>query len=719
MRHRGSNKMKRFGAATSIIALAAFGTITATAQEATDSDSSDEAERSRVLGTVTVTAEKKEANLQDTAVSVTAFSGEQLTALGFVNSTDVLVQTPGLEAGGFGGGAIQSYSIRGVGQNDFAPHQEAPIALYIDEVYQISNVSTRFTTFDIDRAEVLRGPQGTLFGRNSTGGLVHYITAKPTQDFGGFLDVTVGEEGRLRFEGAVGGGLSDNVAFRLSAIDYQTDGLIEQATVPNTRRDDFSAVRAQLLLDPTENLSVLLKAQYGTEDGSPGGYNFSLPAGSATDFFGYADADGDPFTAEDDFASFKTNDTWDFTGTVNWDLSDSLSLTSVTNFQNIEDSYAEDADVSPTSLFNYGQNSDIEQFSQELRLNIEGDNHSSVFGVYYLDADGTFVVEESGDVFFGPGAVFSIFSTLDTQAWAVFGQTEFDISERASLVLGGRFNSDEKDFTLESADFGFPAFADTLKEEEFSWKAQLNFDATEDVLLYAGVSRGIKSGGFNIPLTPVTTDELQFDGEKLTSYEAGIKATIGNYSRVNAAVFYYDYEDYQAYNIDPFFNTLLFNAEAELNGAEIEWVSSPVDGLDLLLGASYIDAEVTDIPTALAPSGTERPALTPELTFNGLVRYGVPAFGGEVAGQIDFNWKDDHKFNLITSPSVLEDSYGVLNARVSYTSGNDAWTAAVFVKNLTDEDYRTFGVDGTGFFGSNEDVRGEQQWFGANLRINF
>lgn len=710
-----SNVLKLTTSAAGILALSAVCGLPSVAQE----EASDGERDARVLGTVTVTAQKKEENLQDVAVSVTAYSGEQLSALGFNNSVDLLVQTPGLEATGFGGGAVQSFSIRGVGQNDFAAHQEAPIALYVDEVYQISNVSTRFSVFDIERAEVLRGPQGTLFGRNSTGGLVHYITAKPTQEFEGFVDVTLGEDGRQRFEGAIGGGLSDNAAFRLSVLDNSSDGLIEQATVPNTRREDFTAFRGQLALDLTPDLSVLFKAQYGEEDGAPNGYSYAAAEGLPTNFFGFSDPDGDPFTGVEDFESKKINETTDYTATVNWNLGTGVSLTSVTSVQNIEDNYSEDADVSPDSLFNYEQFVDIDQFSQEVRLNFEGERHSSVIGVYYLDAEGDFRVEESGDIFFGPGAIFGIDFTLDTQAYALFAQTDFDLTDQLSVTLGGRFNSDEKDFYLQAPDFGFAGFSDTLEEEEFSWKAQLNYNFTDDVLGYAGISRGIKSGGFNVPLTPVSSDGIQFDGEKLTAYEAGIKSTIGDYTRVNASVFYYDYEDYQAFTIDPFFNSLLFNAAAELSGAEIEFVASPVEGMDLLLGASYIDSEVTDIPTALVPSGESRAALTPEFTLNGLVRYEKPAFGGSLSGQIDFNWKDDHTFNLVPSNPVMEDSYGLVNARIAYTSGNGNWTFAVFGKNLADTEYRNFAVDSEAFFGSNEDIKGEPQWFGANLRFEF
>lgn len=679
---------------------------------------------------IIVTAQKRDQDLQDVGISVTAYSGDQLRTLGFTNSVDLIAQTPGLEASGYGGGALNSFVIRGVGQNDFAANQEAPVALYIDETYQSSNVTTRFSLFDIERAEVLRGPQGTLFGRNSTGGLVHYITVRPSEDWNGFVDVTIGEQGRRRIEAAVGGGVSEGVAFRVSVNDNHNDGLLENDIGPNAMRVNDTTLRAQVLFEPVSDLSVLLKAQFGKEEDAAGGYSLGIPSYNATDFFGNVDADGDPFTISNDFASFKNTQVSDLTANISWDLG-GATLTSVTNFQDIESSYGEDADASPTSAFNYRQAADINQFSQEVRVNFEGARHRSVVGVYYLSIDGDYQTEQLGDVFFGPD-VFSTFATQETKTFALFAQTEFDITEALMLTLGGRYNHDKKDYSLESADFGFPLFTDTLKEDDFSGKVQLDYRVSDGMLLYAGVSRGIKSGGFNLPLTPLAAGDLPYSGETLMAYEIGAKTRLGEAARLNASVYYYDYDDYQAYNIDANFNTLLFNANGEYYGGEVEFAASPVEGLDVLLGAAYIHTKVTDLPTDFNtldpitflpaqnfPTGEERAPLAPEFSFNGLVRYARPAFGGEASVQADFSWRDEQKFNLATSEAATEDAYGVLNLRIGYDSGDGHWSASLFAKNVTDTRYRTFGVDGSLFFGSSEDVFGEKRWYGGNVRFAF
>ena len=688
--------------------------------------------QAQLLEEVVVTAQKREQSLQDVGISVTAFSGEQMTKLGFIESNDLVAQTPGLEVSGFGGGALASFNIRGVGQNDFTANQEAPVATYIDEAYQASNITTRFALFDLERSEVLRGPQGTLFGRNSTGGLVHFITAKPSQQNEGFVDVTLGEEARRRVEAAIGGGLTDTVAGRLSMVYNENNGLLENDIGPDAGEADDWAVRGQLSFDPSDDLSILLKAQYADEDGAPNGWSFGLPSFNATDFFGYVDADGDPFTISSNFDFYQTTEVLNLYANISWDVGN-FTITSVTDYQDIEHSYSEDADASPADVYNYVQGVEIDQISQEIRVNWEGERHRSVVGFYYLNIDGDFFTDQSGSAFFGP-LVLTVNAAQETTTFAFFGQTEFDFTDKLSLIAGIRYTDDDKDYTLVSADFGFPAFDNNLSENDISAKVHLNYRVNEDWLLYGGWNRGIKSGGFNFPLTPdpTATATLPYGGEVLNAYEIGFKASLSDTTRLNVSGYYYDYNDYQAYNIDPFFNTLLFNADAEFYGAEVELYMNPVEGLDVIFGASFIDTEVTGLPTDFNtldpitfapaqnyPTGKEDAPLAPDVTINGLVRYTWSAFGGEVALQGDFRWVDDHKFNLAVSELASEGDYVVLNARLDYTTSDERWNAAVFVNNLTDEEYRTFGVDASLFFGSSEDVYGPQRWVGGSIRYNF
>lgn len=670
---------------------------------------------------IVVTAQKREQNLQEVGIAVTAYSGDQLRSLGFTNSIDLIAQTPGLEASGYGGGAITSFVVRGVGQNDFTPNQEAPVALYIDGAYQSSNVTNLFSLFDIERAEILRGPQGTLYGRNATGGLVHYITTKPSQELEGYLDLTAGEQGRVKVEAAVGGALSEKVSGRVSFNMNRDNGLLENDLNENTMRQKNVAVRAQLLIDPTEDVSILLKAQYGEENGSPGGYSTDLPSGSTTDFFGNPSSasDGDPYTISNDYESFSKTDVLDLSANVEADIGNGIVLTSLTNYQDINAGYGEDTDSSASSAYHYTQQADIKQFSQELRVSIDGEGYSAVIGGYFLNIDGGFSIDQFGDIYFGPGTVFNINADQKTSTYAIFGQVEYALSDLLSLTVGLRYNYDKKEYVLTAPDYGFATFNGKFSDSDWSGKIQLDYQASENVLVYAGVNRGIKSGGYNLPLTPADPSVLEYGGEVLTSIEGGVKSSLGERTRLNISAYYYDYNDYQAYNIDPYFNALIFNAEAKMHGGEIELTTSPVDGLDILLGMSYVDTEVSGLPVLLYPGGTSEAALSPKLTFNGLVRYAWPLFDGEASVQGDFSWRDDHTFNLAVSDPVVEGSYGVINLRLGYTSSNEVWSASVFVKNLTNTRYRRFAVDGTAFFGTFENILGDKRWFGGNVRFNF
>jgi iron complex outermembrane recepter protein len=689
------------------------------------------AEQSSLMEEIIVTAQKRAESMQNVAISLAAFSGEKMAQLGITNATDIVTQVPGLKVSGSGGGAINTFSIRGVTQNDFAASQEAPVAVYVDEGYISLNSITNFSLFDLERVEVLRGPQGTLFGRNATGGLVHYITSKPSSEADGYVDLQLGEQGRTRLEGAIGGGLSETFSGRLAGVYEENDGLLENDIGPNTMRRDNYAVRGQLLFEPSSDLKLLLKAQYSEEDAARGGYTHQVALDgdfvsdpNATDFFGYRDADGDPFTISQDFDGYSTSEVTELVGRADWTRGD-YTLTSLTNFQDITDTYGEDADVSPNDVYNYEQANDVTQWSQEFRLAWETERTRNIIGLYYLSIDGDYGTRQTGDVFFGTGAGYPagtaelVNGQQETETWAVFGQTDINLAEQWTLTIGARFNDDSKDFRYESTDIYFLqggdfSFNDSLSETDWSGKLQVSYRPKDAWLLYAGVSRGIKSGGFNLPLFPIAADDFRYDGETLISYEVGMKTDLSERLRFNASAFFYDYSDYQAYSFDGF-ATFLFNANAETMGAELELQANPIDGLDIMLGLALLDAEVTDVPGTISATGKETPALSPDVSFNALVRYEWPALGGFLAVQADYGWQDDQNFNLIYTPVVREDAYGLTNARLTYTSESRAWTASVWVKNLTDEKYRTYAFDTTAFFGAIENVPGPQRWFGGGV----
>ena len=560
---------------------------------------------------------------------------------------------------------------------------------------------------------------------------MQYVTRKPSQEAEGYVDLQLGEDGRQRAEAAVGGGLGSSVSGRLSAVREKDDGLIRNDIGPNTMEADNYALRGQLLIEASPDVDVLLKAQYGKENGTRGGYAHHVAFNgafaknpNATDFFGYRDADGDPFTVSQDFDGYYSAEVKDLLARVEWRTGD-ITVTSVSNYQDIEHGYGEDADVSPNDIYNYEAANDVSQFSQEFRLAWDTDSMRNVIGAYYLRIDGNHDTRQTGDAYFGTGVGYPAgtaeltMTDQETETWAIFGQTDIDLAELWTLTLGGRVNRDSKDFDffstdiyfLQGGDFGYQ---DSFSDTDWSAKAQLNYRPTDGWLLYAGVSRGIKSGGFNQPLFPIAASDFPFKGETLVSFEVGMKADLTDTMRLNASAFYYDYSDYQAYSFDGF-ATFLFNADAESYGAEFEFIANPVEGLDIMLGLAWLDTEATDVPATISATGKETPPLSPDFSFNSLIRYEWPALGGTLNVQLDYVWQDDPNFTLIYTPVVEEKAYGIANLRLGYASPDDTWSAAVWVKNVGDEDYRTYSFDTTAFFGSTEDVPGLERWFGGGV----
>jgi iron complex outermembrane recepter protein len=722
-----------------------------------------------LLDEIVVTAQKREQNLQDVGIAVTAFTGDQLKDLGFSDAISVVAQTPGLAVARPGSGAINIFSIRGVTQADFAANQEGPVAVYVDEAYVSQNTVSNFTMFDLERVEVLRGPQGTLFGRNATGGLVQYVTVKPSQERSAFIEAQVGSQGRRRIEAAAGGGLADGVAVRVAGVWNESDGLMKNRIGPDGQAADDWAARLQLLFEPNEDLSILLKGEIGKDDSARGSYAHRVGFGGAftpapaTDFFGYRNPDeGDLWAGDWDFDGFNEADVSHLTARLNWRLG-AFDLSYVGDYQDIKHRYGEDSEGSPANVFNYTQVTDVQQWSQELRLSWRGERTRAVGGLFLLNIDGDFDQDslvfgqedfDWANAFYGipePGG-YNLVTAFqqETKTVAAFGQVEFDLTDQMMLTVGGRWTRDKKDYAFTQAWTGADGlyvffenagpgtvpyfdYSDSFSKSDWSGKAQLDYRPNDDLLIYGSVNRGIKSGGFNAPVDasgllagnefgqfiPFAQDDaaMRYDGEVLTTVEAGFKSTLlGGRARLNAAAFYYDYNDYQIYNLVGL-TQIVFNSDGRMWGGEVELVASPTDGLDLMLGVSLLDSSV-DLPPGIRLDGGLKSdsALAPKWTFNGLARYEWPAFGdGRFNVQTDFFWKDSQIFNLSNTPVVREGSYLVANASIGYTGASGAWYASAFVKNLFDKEYREYAFDLTGGFGNVASNGGPERWYGVTL----
>ncbi|MCZ4339975.1 TonB-dependent receptor [Sphingomonadaceae bacterium G21617-S1] len=692
------------------------------------------------LGEIVVTAQKREQNIQQVSLAISALGREALADLGRQDMAALATKLPSLQVLAFSP-TLTVFNIRGVSQNDFADTQEAPIAFYNDEVYVSALGAIAGQTYDLERVEMLRGPQGTLFGRNATGGLVQIVSAKPTRDLSGFLTVTGGSYGQVATEGAISGPLSDALRARLSFTTEHRGGYIKNSVGKDIGNARFYAGRFQLAGDVGAGGSFNLKIQGMRNDNERNGGLYSHRTAVANadglgeyvgrnenpfatcpgcDMFGYVQAGTNPFRVAFNGPNNFSRTYWSATLRYEQDLG-AATLTSISDYQYLRKRYGEDADMSPASIFRYPTAQNLDQYSQELRLSGNSDTLNWVLGGYAIKivSKNNYNTDLSA---IGLDEVYG--GRLETVSFAGFGQVEYSISDQLSLVGGLRYSADRKtvdfshsengtvDFTFNRASVGKLA---RQKFDDYSGKVGVNFKPDEDTLIYASVNRGIKGGGFGTPaFNPGDLTTIPFKEEVLTDYEAGVKLTLGRSTHLNLAAFYYDYKDYQAFEL---VNIALAvrNKDAMIKGAELEFNTRPADGLYLSAFATYLDSKVKDV---VLPSGRitdTRMPQAPKLSVGGLVRYEVPLGDGSLALQTDWKYDGAQYFSTFNAPVDRQAGRIVGNARATYAFADRRWEVAAFVTNLTDKEYKLYNLDLSGPFGFTQQTYARPRWFGASV----
>jgi iron complex outermembrane receptor protein len=689
-----------------------------------------------VLEEIIVTAQKREQSLQETAVSITAFSGEALRQLNLTNSVDVASQTPNFSIGTpVGAGNNPSIVLRGVGLNDFNDNNESNIAVYVDEIYQSAMAGLTFQLFDVERVEVLRGPQGTLYGRNATGGLVHYVTKRPTSDFDLYGDLTFGSYSQVKFEGAVGGG-SETVMARLSVATNQADGYVDNRVGKDPNDADNIALRGQVLFQLSEQWSVLLNAHYSDSDALAAAYQHEGTAGDGFDFFGYQDTDGDAWAGDyDRTGPLKIENKGGFFD-LNWQ-GDNFGMKWITGVAKVEKFHQEDTDAGNVdfgagSLVRPDFAAETDQLTSELRFFGESERLHWVAGVYYFDneVDGSGTRLDLSGLF---DVDFHVDYLQETTSIAAFGQLDYALNERWELTGGIRFTNEEKDFTYINTETNFDAFVyefspatagdlTEISEDVVSGKVGVNFHASDDLMFFGNISTSFKSGGFNSGfLDPsLELENLPFDKEELVSYEVGMKSTFaGGRMRFNATAFYYDYTDLQALSFEGVSSFISNASDASITGAEFELFANPTDALEIGLGLGLLDATADGIGL---PDGTvledSNLVLAPDVQFNAIGRYTIPIGESALIFQLDTNYSDEVFFDIKNQDVARQSSYWVWNGSISYRF-NDQFDLSVWGKNLFEEDYKVYTFDFTGFFGFNQQMYGPPRWYGVTLRYQY
>ncbi len=760
------------GAATSAIGTApAFAESTAATAAAPAPDA---------VETVVVTAQRREQRLQDVGIAVTVVGSAQLSNMGIKDSTDLTKGVPGLKMNEYTPSAVV-FNIRGVSQNDFGDEQEPPVAVYQDDSYASSFVSAGFPLFDLQRVEVLRGPQGTLFGRNATGGAIQFISNKPTKDFTSYVTVGTGTYNDFNIEGAVSGSINDKMQVRLSGMQEEADGYIKNLDPKLDARGAIHhwAVRGILAWQPNEDTDVTLNLRYARnphehsagmyawEGANPNAHNQGEYTASGPDFSGYENTaldpqrGGNPFLTAARAPSYTDRSLFGANLKVETGLGP-FRITSITDAQSNGKHYLEDPSASPSHQVNFAQNANVKQFSEELRASGHFGDHELVVGAFAMNVDGYYTASyalpapQNGytDVYsvggsYGP-YVPNVTFTQNTTSYALFAQDEWTLPNNFKAIFGARYWNDERKVNYDAFDtyaehiifnthqvYAFngtaqvtdgitvkPADADKTFDD-YSIRAELDWKPSQNLLVYGSFNRGTKSGGFTLSTaTPFAGYEAAFlngipyKPEVLNAYEGGFKATLPMKTMLNVTAFYYDYSNYQAFTYQQFIESVV-NKNATEEGFEVELVTHPIHGLTLQGSTSFLDNKVENVNL---PDGTlvnRHLPQAPKTSAQALARYEFPVGPGNLALQGDVQYTGKFCFSVLCAPVEREGDHTVYNARISWAPAGKTWEASFFLNNIGNEIYRVYTYDVALSTGQIPSVYAKPQTWGVSLTYHF
>ncbi len=734
------------------------------------------------LEEVVVTATRREERLQDVATSAAVFSGEDLEELRVLQPLDLAQQTPGLLAKyGPTGLATVGFYVRGVGINDFTGTVDPSVGIYVDEVFQPTPDMLNFAVYDIARVEVLRGPQGTLYGRNSTGGAINFITARPTEEFEGFARLGYGSYDTFSLTGALSGPLSDTFRARLSANAVNAssnDGYAYNRFTDNELgKVDSLAVRGQIEWEPNEDFRLRLIYNHGDSESempllqhvgtrdpaNPTAICAPLIAGRVAegpcvDLLGYFDDDGDIYTGDGSIDPMLDLESDDVTMTIDWNVG-RATLTSITGYADFSKRQSQDIDASAAVGADNFTFNDVENLSQEIRLTSDDSfKFPWIVGANYGTTDiDWFQTIDLTDI---AGIPTSNGAVQETETWALFGQMTFPLTEKLDFVGGLRYTEETRDWTGatfigtfanldEALTSGAPRlsqlplpdgdpnqggpldFPTSIDESKVDYSAVLRYRPHEDAMYYVSVSEAFRSGGYSSAVIFSQEALEPYGPETLTSYEIGMKLTLAeDRLRFDASAFFYDFEDFQATFVRATeASARLQNAgDVEIKGLEasIDWL--PIDNLTIGLGIAFMDSEIVKTDVVLPPldggpettiEGNEIPN-APSYTANGRIRYQWPIGASlAMAAQADVNYVDEHYLEPNNREYLAEDGYFIANARLSLLSQDERWSVSAWVKNLNDEEYRTAAQDLALSLGFSEIVVGMPTTWGLEFEYRF
>lgn len=762
MRVYSARKSRRAFRATWAVALPAALTMSAGAVTAQESGYQG-------LEEVIVTARKREESVQNTPVSMVAVDAKGLKDRSIDTFGRLGEIAPNIEINGGipnGGGSATQIFIRGIGQDDYSFPNEPGVGLYIDDVYVSRSAAADFGFMDVERIEILRGPQGTLYGRNTIGGAVKVVTKKPTGSNSGELGVTVGRYNRADIYANYDFALSPDVAMKAAVATFNRDGLGTNLIGQDLGEDDELDARVGLRWNVTDTTEVLLSADYmRQEQAGPAGSMVRFdPLDPTTDFLingllaapvaaaynlqSPADVYGSAYvrTLDDcdkcvynSGGTVETRDDAEIFGaslTVNTAWGD-VDMKSITAVRDYDIDIRRDSEHTPFDIVQVDNPETFTQLTQEFQWSgsLANGKLDYVVGAFGLleDGDSELYAPLLSGLYAAVGADLTAFIETEYDAFSVaaYAEATYALSDKLAITFGGRLTHDDKEYVygLSRPESGaVPLPPETLSESwtEFLPKLGIEYQLEDDLLLFANASSGYKAGGYNSRALSGIAPKA-FDPEYVDVYELGFKSTLANNTFIlNGALFYNDYTDIQLLAVLDLgggnVETVIENAgEATIIGGELEFQWAPTAALNFSGGVGFLNAEYDEVGASAASAGildSNELINAPEISANLAAEYRLYLPMGEIALRTDLVYRDEQYRDAVNTPELKADAYTLWNGRVTWSSPDERWEVAGFVTNITDEIFVTNGVSVLGL-GYVEAYYSRPREWGLSLTMNF
>lgn len=719
------------------------------------------------LEKITVTALKRSQSIQDVPVSIATLSGEKFENM-FAAGDDILslaTRVPGLYAESSNGRVAPRFYMRGLGNSDFDLAASQPVSIIMDDVVMENVVLKSFPLFDIEQVEVIRGPQGSLFGRNTTAGIIKFTSRKPSEDFDAYVKAGAGSYGLLNLEGAVGGALSDNVNARLSVLNQSKDDWIDNTfTGENDAMGGFEdqAFRLQVAYNPTADLDVLFNLHSRSYEGTSSIMRANILTAGSNELNENYDRDAVQYDAGDNNPQEYDADGWSVN--LNYDMG-AFTITSITAMETAEGRSKGDIDggfgspfapsMGPGTLrfdaVTEDRMKDLEQFTQEIRFSSNGAGDLTwQTGAFFFDS--SFNVETI-DGFLGASEV-----AHENSTWAVFGQSTYQVDDNLTIIGGLRYTYDEKSIAvIGERNVGASPFADlsfrpetidpiSVDDGQWSWEGMANYKLDRDLSVYARVSNGFRAQSIQGRDVAFFGSPSVAEAETIMSYEAGFKSDLlDNTVRLNGAVFHYTIDDIQLTAVGGNGNNVgLTNAGKGVGtGFEFDSEIRVNENLTLTAGFSYNDTELQDKDLVIPVCGSILNGSTlwrctptdrlnedgsgayvdgnpfpnaPKTIFTTTARYSMPMGNdGELYVYGDYAYQGETNIFIYETEEYKTDGQFELGLRIGYIHYDLDMEIAVFGRNITDEDNLKAGVD----FNNNTGIVNEPTTWGIEFKKNF